>query len=136
LQAEATEPVVLHAIRFAHAPVPVAQQRIVDPILFLEHPVTVVAVRADPEHLGAVRLDRAEGVPDRAELALTHIGEVEHVEREHDGTVAEFLRERHGLRLVVQQREIGRLLADVHHGHRLALGEPEGNDEPFASSRA
>ena len=49
LEAEVAELVVLHSVRLRHRLVPIAQQRLVDPVLLLEHPMALVAVRADPE---------------------------------------------------------------------------------------
>ena len=50
-------------------------------ILFLEDPVAVMAVRADPEHLRAHRLEVAHGIPEGAQLSLARVREVEDVER-------------------------------------------------------
>src|SRR5205823_15066430 len=97
-QAEGTEAVVLHAIRLAHGPVPVAQERVVDPVLLLEDPMAVVAVRADAEHLRPDRLQVAEGVPQRAQLSLARGCKVEHVEGKNPGTWPKFLRKVTGLR--------------------------------------
>src|SRR5437899_4548031 len=54
-QTETPEAVVEDAVRLAHGPVPVAEERVVDAVLLLEDAMAVMAVRADAEHLRAVR---------------------------------------------------------------------------------
>src|SRR5438309_2155981 len=115
LEAEVAELVVLHSVRLRHRLVPVAQQGVVDPVLLLEHPMAVVAVRANPEDGRAHLLEDSQGVAQRAQLTLTHVREVPDVEREDDRSPAERLRERDRLPFVTQHREIRRLLAHFHH---------------------
>ena len=77
--------------------------------------MAVMAVRADAEHLRPHRLKVAEGIAERAQLALAGVREVEDVEGEDHRSAAGLLRQRHGFRLVAQHREIGGLLADLDH---------------------
>src|SRR5437867_1014838 len=123
VEAEPAEALVEHPVRGADRLVPIAQQRIVEAVLFLEDAMAVVAVRADPEHLRTPLLKVSHRVAHRAELALAHIREVPDVERQDDGASAEFLREGDRLSLVTQHREIRRFLADLHH-----LGPPQSRD--------
>src|SRR5256712_14206361 len=115
LQAETPEAIVEHPVRRADFLVPVAQQRVVEVILFLEDAMAVVTVRADAEHLRTPLLEVSHRVAHRAELALAHIREVPDVERQDHGATAEFLREGDRLSFVTQYREIWGLLADLHH---------------------
>src|SRR2546428_5286490 len=60
-QADAAKAVVLNPVGPADRSVPIAQERIVEMILFLEYPGTGVAVRADSEHLRPHPLEVAKG---------------------------------------------------------------------------
>src|SRR5207237_8977963 len=80
-ETDASASVVLHPIGPAHGPVPIAQERIIEMFLFLEDPVAVMAVRADPEHLRTHRLEVAHGISEGAQLSLARVREVEDVER-------------------------------------------------------
>src|SRR2546423_15401343 len=77
---DAAKAVVLNPVGPADRSVPIAQERIVETILFLEDPVTVMAVRADPEHLRPHLLEVAEGIPEGAQLALARVRGVDDVE--------------------------------------------------------
>src|SRR5438445_4040397 len=116
LQAETSEPIVEHPVRLADLLVPVAEQRVVEMVLFLEDAMAVVAVRADAEHLRTPFLEVSHRVAHRAELTLAHVREVPHVEGQDHRASAEFVREGDGLAFVAQNRKVWRLLADVRHG--------------------
>src|SRR5207244_1774838 len=96
LQAETPEAIVEHPVRRADFLVPVAQQRVVEVVLFLEDAMAVVTVRADAEHLRTPLLEVSHRVTHRAELALAHVREVPDVEGQDHRAAAELVRERDG----------------------------------------
>src|SRR5207247_3957269 len=67
LQAEAPEAIVLDPVGLADGPVPIPEQRIVEAVLLLEDPMTVMAVRSDAYHLRPHRLKAAEGAARAAQ---------------------------------------------------------------------
>src|SRR5438309_10960062 len=49
-ETDPAESFVLHPVTPAHGPVPTPHHRIIEMILFLEHPVAVMALRPAPDH--------------------------------------------------------------------------------------
>src|SRR2546430_6433473 len=133
LEAETSEAIVEHPVRRADLLVPVAQQRVVEVVLFLEDAMAVVTVRADAEHLRTPLLEVAHRVAHRAELALAHVREVPDVEGQDHRTAAELVRERDGLSFVAEHREVRRLLADIDHPCPTAV-ERRVRGKPFPSA--
>src|SRR2546427_8514017 len=133
LQAETPEAIVEHPVRRADFLVPVAQQRVVEVILFLEDAMAVVTVRADAEHLRTPLLEVSHRVAHRAELALAHVREVPDVEGQDHRAAAELVRDRDGLAFVAEHREVRRLLADIDHPCPTAV-ERRGGGKPFPSA--
>src|SRR5256712_6321343 len=133
LQAETPEAIVEHPVRRADFLVPVAQQRVVEVVLFLEDAMAVVTVRADAEHLRTPLLEVSHRVTHRAELALAHVREVPDVEGQDHRAAAELVRERDRLAFVAEHREVRRLLADIDHPCPTAV-ERRGGGNPFPSA--
>src|SRR2546426_3362059 len=69
VEAERSEALVEHPIRGADRLVPIAEQRIVEAVLFLEDPMAVVAVRTDPGKLRTPLLKVPPRGAPRADLA-------------------------------------------------------------------
>src|SRR3989442_5899787 len=132
LQAETSEPIVEHPVGLADFLVPIAEQRVVEEVLFLEDAMAVVTVRADAEHLRTPLLEVSHRVAHRAELTLAHVRKVPDVEGQDDRASAEFVREGDGLAFVAEHREVRRLLADIDHPCPTAVERRVGGN-PFAS---
>src|SRR3989442_15726350 len=133
LQAETPEAIVEHPVRRADFLVPVAQQRVVEVILFLEDAMAVVTVRADAEHLRTPLLEVSHRVTHRAELALANVREDPDVEGQDHRAAAELGRERDGLAFVAEHREVRCLVPGIDYPCPTAV-ERRGRGEPLASA--
>ena len=114
----AAELLVEHAVRAGDRAVrpEVAEHREREALLRRPLLLRVARVARDREHLRLHRVELRQVVAQRAQLALADAGERERVEDDHDVLRAAERRQRHVVAVLVLQREVGGLLADLD-GH-------------------